>query len=157
MAQEGQARIHELLDGLAGATEAQYVRDSGGSIVDENGTVRTVSRAFKDATTSGDTEVVAAQGGSTRIRVVSVYLHAKTAVFDWDVACVGSANMDVRSFKLNFELSCFLQCEELCQRLADLFEKDGSTSKQIQIEDVEKRRYWTQLAEATAHLLSPLL
>jgi hypothetical protein len=80
MAQEGFARVHELLEGMASATESQPIRDSGGSIVDENGTVRTVSRAFANATASGDTAVVAAQGGSVRIRVISAHVHATTAV-----------------------------------------------------------------------------
>jgi len=43
----------------------------GGKLVDENGTTRTVFRSFADATASGDTEVVAAQGAGIRIRVLA--------------------------------------------------------------------------------------
>lgn len=84
-------------------------------------------------------------------------LHAKAAVIDGDIAFVGSANMDVRSFKLNFELSCFLQCETLCHRLAELYETDMSKSNEIHFKDLEHRGYWTQVGEAAAHLMSPLL
>jgi cardiolipin synthase A/B len=84
-------------------------------------------------------------------------LHAKAAVIDHDIAFVGSANMDVRSFKLNFELSCFLECESLCQRLADLYESDIKKSNEIRTEDLNHRGYWTQVSEAAAHLMSPLL
>ena len=84
-------------------------------------------------------------------------LHAKAAVIDHNIAFVGSANMDVRSFKLNFELSCFLQCESLCQRLAEQFSADIAKSDEVSLEDIQHRGYWTQVCEAAAHLLSPLM
>jgi cardiolipin synthase len=84
-------------------------------------------------------------------------LHAKAAVIDRDVAFVGSANMDVRSFKLNFELSCFLQCKSLCEGLTALYESDLHKSDEVLLEELSHRGYWTQVREAAAHLMSPLL
>ena len=49
-----------------------------GVLVDENGTQRTVNRAFANVTASGNTEIVATQGAATRIRVLSV--HAQSTV-----------------------------------------------------------------------------
>ena len=54
--------------------------DVCGQVIDQDGTARTVSRAFANATLIGNTAVVAAQGGSTRIRVLSVTVVALLAV-----------------------------------------------------------------------------
>lgn len=50
-----------------------------GQVIDENGTVRTVNRAFVNASGIGNTELVAAQGGSTRIRILSYTVVAAAA------------------------------------------------------------------------------
>lgn len=46
----------------------------GGAIFDENGNRRTVSRSFANATTAGDSQVVAAQGAGIKVRVLSSIL-----------------------------------------------------------------------------------
>lgn len=51
-----------------------------GKLVDENGVTRTVNRAFVNAANSGNTELVAAQGGSLRIRVLSLTIVTLLAV-----------------------------------------------------------------------------
>ncbi len=84
-------------------------------------------------------------------------LHAKTAVVDDHVSFVGSANMDIRSFRLNFELSCFLYNAQLNADLARQFEIDLSLSRELQLSEVEDTSLPRRLAESTAHLLSPLL
>ncbi|MEE9601996.1 MAG: phospholipase D-like domain-containing protein, partial [Thermoguttaceae bacterium] len=84
-------------------------------------------------------------------------LHAKTVVLDDDQMIVGSANMDIRSFRLNFEVSCFVKCRELTGQLASLFERDLGKSREIFLADVEQTSYVRRLSEAVAHLLSPLL
>lgn len=52
----------------------------GGNVIDEVPTVRTVNRSFVNATASGNTALVAAQGLGIRIRVLSVFLCTSTAV-----------------------------------------------------------------------------
>lgn len=52
----------------------------GGQIIDETGTLRTVVRAFVNATASGNTSVVSAQGGGIRIRVLSVKVVTATTL-----------------------------------------------------------------------------
>ena len=54
--------------------------DVSGQVIDQDGTVRTISRSFANATGSGNTEVVPAQGGSIRIRVLSYYFIGTIAV-----------------------------------------------------------------------------
>jgi cardiolipin synthase len=84
-------------------------------------------------------------------------LHSKTILFDDELSVVGSANMDIRSFKLNFELNCFVNQAALAAHLADLFEKDLRDSRQIKLGSLEKRSMPAKLVEAAAHLFSPLL
>lgn len=68
---------------LAIRTADATVRDlpgGAGQIIDETGTLRTVNRAFVNATASGNTPVVTAQGGGVRIRVLSVNVITLTAL-----------------------------------------------------------------------------
>ena len=84
-------------------------------------------------------------------------VHAKNLVLDDEVSLVGSANMDLRSFRLNFELSCFVKDRPLNARLAALFDRNLARSDEVTLADLANRSYFTQLAEAAANLLSPLL
>ena len=52
------------------------------------------------------------------------FLHAKTLSIDGMVACVGTANMDFRSFGLNFEVNAVIYSERTVQRLERAFEND---------------------------------
>ena len=84
-------------------------------------------------------------------------LHSKTAVFDNELSLVGSANMDNRSFRLNFELSCITQCEDLNRQMAQIYQDDLEQSREITLSAFEERSYFKQVLSALAHLLSPLL
>jgi cardiolipin synthase len=84
-------------------------------------------------------------------------LHEKLWIIDSDLAVVGSANLDNRSFKLNFELSCFLHSRELNRHLADSFLKDLADSREVTQEQLRKAGYFQKLREAAMNLFSPLL
>lgn len=85
------------------------------------------------------------------------FMHAKMLVID-DWACaVGSANMDIRSFHLNYELSAFMFGAEFCHRVASQFEKDFAQSIERTLDDEQEVRLPLRLVRAGARLLSPLL
>jgi cardiolipin synthase len=84
-------------------------------------------------------------------------LHSKSVVIDDHLSIVGSANIDVRSFRLNFEASCLTRSKPLAHRLLDLFARDLRQSREITHEDLRRRSYLVQLGDAAAHLLSPLM
>jgi cardiolipin synthase A/B len=84
-------------------------------------------------------------------------LHAKSVLIDDDLSIVGSANIDVRSFRLNFEASCLARSKPLNARLLELFERNLQQSREVTHDDIKKRSYLVQLGDAAAHLLSPLL
>src|SRR5699024_2173612 len=58
------------------------------------------------------------------------FLHSKQIVIDDEVATVGTANIDVRSFKLNFEVNAFIYDPIAAHQLAELFEQDLLVSRE---------------------------
>ena len=84
-------------------------------------------------------------------------IHSKTVVVDDFFAAVGTANMDNRSFRLNFEVSAIVYGAENAEVLSTQFRKDLAASKEI---TTAKRLViplrW-RIAEAGARILSPLL
>ncbi|MFH0902211.1 MAG: cardiolipin synthase [Pseudomonadota bacterium] len=84
-------------------------------------------------------------------------LHAKTMVVDGLVALVGSANLDVRSFGLNFEASALMVDPGFASALETQFFADAASSREITTEWLESRGFLTALGEGAAQLLSPLL
>jgi cardiolipin synthase len=84
-------------------------------------------------------------------------LHAKTMVVDERWATVGSANMDVRSFQLNFEVNAVIYGPELAREMAEVFHRDLQSAKQITLEDLEQKGLGSRVAESLARVLSPVL
>jgi cardiolipin synthase len=84
-------------------------------------------------------------------------LHGKAILFDDELSLVGSINMDIRSFKLNFEISCLVLSRTLAKQLAALFERDLRDSREITLADMENRSPVSKLVESAAHLLSPMI
>lgn len=83
-------------------------------------------------------------------------LHTKALLCDDDLAIIGSANFDHRSFRLNFEVSVMFRGTTLAAELDDLL--DGECRRATQVRDDRARPLWrTRLPEALARLLSPLL
>lgn len=85
------------------------------------------------------------------------FLHAKTMAVDYRVASVGTANMDVRSFRLNFECNAFLYDEELAGQLTRHFLYDIGKSEEISYEAYKKRPLRDRMRESVSRLLSPIL
>jgi cardiolipin synthase A/B len=85
------------------------------------------------------------------------FLHAKTIVVDGKIASVGTANIDVRSFRLNFEVNAFLYHQGLAQSLADRFHEDIVESTELTFKLYQSRSKWIRFKEAISRLLSPIL
>ncbi|WP_142786388.1 cardiolipin synthase [Changchengzhania lutea] len=85
------------------------------------------------------------------------FIHAKTMVTDKKLSIIGTANMDIRSFDLNFEVNALVYDEEFAKELCDVFEDDLKYSKKIDPEKWMSRPKHIQLIEKTAGLLSPML
>lgn len=85
------------------------------------------------------------------------FLHSKMVVIDDEVASVGTANMDHRSFTLNFEVNAFMYDPELSKALREAFEKDLEDSSKLTQEIYNQRSTWIKIKEAIGQLLSPIL
>lgn len=84
-------------------------------------------------------------------------MHAKVLLVDDIVGSVGSANFDIRSFQLNFEVSALLYDRGFVQRLEQDFWRDVEDSIEVRRESYMKRPLFDRLKESGARLLSPLL
>jgi cardiolipin synthase A/B len=84
-------------------------------------------------------------------------LHAKSLAVDRAWGIVGSANADIRSFRLNFELGVIVTDEVFTQLLETRFIQDFSQSKEVRVEDLYQRGLAERLWQGTCRLLSPLL
>ncbi len=86
-------------------------------------------------------------------------LHKKAMLIDHTWCLVGSANIDVRSFQLNFELSAFVESEGLNASLAAGFAVDTApeAAKEVTLRTVSEWSKPQKVLQAAAHLLSPLL
>lgn len=85
------------------------------------------------------------------------FLHAKSMAVDGTVAIIGSANMDQRSFRLNFEAGAICYDAAVAREVEAVFEEDLTLAQEIVEEDRKDLPFKERLAEASARLLSPLL
>jgi cardiolipin synthase len=85
------------------------------------------------------------------------FIHAKTMVCDDNVAVVGTANFDNRSFRLDFELIAVLFGQALNTVLADAFATDLRDCRELARSDLARLSFGRRLGESAARLLSPLL
>ncbi len=84
-------------------------------------------------------------------------LHAKTMVIDGVWSTVGSANMDRRSFRLNFEVNVLISGSEFANNMEEIFVNDIEGAREITLEAVSKKRLGSRMVEALARILSPVL
>jgi cardiolipin synthase len=85
------------------------------------------------------------------------FLHAKTVVADRKIGIVGTANMDYRSFDLNFEVNAIVYDIEFATELRSVFYDDIKEAERIDLKMWNSRPWYTVLFEKTARLISPLL
>jgi cardiolipin synthase len=85
------------------------------------------------------------------------FIHVKTMVIDDFISIVGTANMDFRSFDVNFEVNAVVYGTKLAAELRTTFLEDLQDSEKIQPDTWRKRPMYKQFPERVARLLSPLL
>lgn len=85
------------------------------------------------------------------------FMHAKMIVIDDSLTIIGSANMDVRSFELNFEASAFIYDKDTAEKGKNIYLRDLDDSRQVTLQMWEKRSRLRQYFESLMRLLTPLL
>lgn len=85
------------------------------------------------------------------------FIHSKVVIIDDEIASAGSANMDLRSFMLNFEVNAFIYDKKVIERMTDDFYNDLKCSKELTLENFKKRGFSRKVKESVARLFSPIL
>lgn len=85
------------------------------------------------------------------------FLHAKEVLVDGTVASCGTANMDIRSFRLNYEINAVIYDAEAVKKLENIFQKDLQNCREITWEEYQKRGWNIRVKQGFSRLLSPLL
>lgn len=85
------------------------------------------------------------------------FIHAKTLVADSKVISIGTANMDIRSFKLNFEVNAFIFDDRIAKEGEAQFMRDMEASEEITKETYNNRSIIIRIKESIIRLVSPIL
>ena len=85
------------------------------------------------------------------------FLHSKVIIIDDFMASTGSANMDLRSFKLNFEVNAFIYDAKLIEEIKNNFIEDLQNSEELERDKFENRKTIVKVKESISRLFSPVL
>ncbi|MBB6713591.1 cardiolipin synthase [Clostridium gasigenes] len=85
------------------------------------------------------------------------FIHAKTIVSDSKVCSIGTSNLDIRSFKLNFEVNAFIYNDEISKQQEEIFFKDQEDCRLVTQEEYDSRATSLKIKEAIIRLVSPIL
>ena len=84
------------------------------------------------------------------------FVHSKILLVDSIAASVGTANLDMRSLEINFEVNAFLYDTDVLKRLEKDFIKDVVNSEEIIYSKFRERHIGYKLLESIGRLVSPL-
>jgi len=99
----------------------------------------------------------AVRAGLRIFRYQPGFLHQKVVLIDRDTAAVGSANLDNRSFRLNFEIMVVTVDEGFAQEVEQMLEADFEQSVEMNLDDRKRLHRLQQLGMRVARLVSPIL
>lgn len=85
------------------------------------------------------------------------FIHSKIVIIDDKIASTGSANMDLRSFMLNFEINAFIYDKKVVEIMTKDFFDDLDNSEEIKDADFSERNFAIKVKESIARLFSPIL
>ncbi len=85
------------------------------------------------------------------------FLHQKVMLIDDMQAMVGTANLDNRSFRLNFEISALVTDENFAQKIQTMLENDFKEAYLITTAELEQKSFFFKFATRLARLTSPVL
>ncbi|MFK7829235.1 MAG: cardiolipin synthase [Congregibacter sp.] len=90
-------------------------------------------------------------------RYEPAFMHQKVLLLDRELAGVGTANFDNRSFRLNFEVTALVHDTVFCDEVEKMLEDDFSHSRRVTAEELLAKPFWFPLACAAARLMAPVL
>ncbi|MGV8145420.1 MAG: cardiolipin synthase [Alkaliphilus sp.] len=157
---------------ISGATKKIYITTPY-LIPDES-----ISMALKNAALSGiDTRIILPQKADhytvfwaskshylelleAGVKIYEYYngfIHGKVIIVDDSFSTIGTANLDIRSFQLNFEVNAFIYDEGIAKELTESFYEDIENCVEIKIGEYKTRPLTRRILESLARLFSPIL
>lgn len=91
--------------------------------------------------------------GITFLQYTPGFMHQKTMLIDDDLSYIGSANLDNRSLRINFELNALVECQDFARDVEMMLLEDFRVSARYP----EDRNFPLTLASKAARLFSPIL
>lgn len=85
------------------------------------------------------------------------FVHGKVFIIDNNFISIGTANLDIRSFELNFEVNAFIYDKDINRKVSKDFLEDLKVSKQILLDEYKKRPFTHKITESIARVFSPIL
>ncbi|GAB6977247.1 cardiolipin synthase [Prevotella falsenii] len=111
--------------------------------------VQMASRSYLTQTIQAGVKVLCYEEG---------FNHTKLLVADDNIATIGSANIDFRSFENNFEANAFFYDKVMAQRIKSIFLTDEAKCIPLEkIKEINSKSFIYRLWESIVRLLSPLL
>jgi cardiolipin synthase len=84
-------------------------------------------------------------------------LHAKLLTVDSLYCMTGSANFDIRSQRINFELNVLVDCRETAAAAEHYFDVNAAEARLVTLEEYQRRPFRHKIAEAVFRPAAPLL
>lgn len=84
------------------------------------------------------------------------FLHQKVMLIDDRMAAVGTANLDNRSFRLNFEIMAFVPDGKFVGEVREMLEQDFSNSTEVKVEEFTEKPFLFRAVCRAARLTAPV-
>ncbi len=85
------------------------------------------------------------------------FVHGKVFIIDNNFVSIGTANLDIRSFKLNFEVNAFIYDKRVNCSVARDFLEDIRVSREVVLDEYKNRPITHKIKESVARIFSPIL
>lgn len=90
-------------------------------------------------------------------RYEPAFMHQKVFLLDNELAGVGTANFDNRSFRLNFEITALVHDAGFCAEVESMLLADFEHSHKVTADELAAKPFWFPIATGAARLMSPVL
>lgn len=97
------------------------------------------------------------QGGIQIWETTESFIHAKQVTIDGEVALIGSANMDERSFRLNFEISLMIFNSKKVGVMEENFSNKTKQARAIEFSHFSNQHFLSRAKDGLFRLVAPLL
>lgn len=116
--------------------------------VADNILMRPANRAYYEEALQAGVRIFLRQGE---------FIHAKTFVCDDYLSSIGSANLDFRSFAINYEVNSYIYDEETAIMNKGIFMFDIRQCRELTLEEWNRRPWYSRILESLMRLFAPLL